>query len=61
MIIENFTLSEYMNQPKEVIENYLTFLKYVHPKKTKQKVFHMKLKHVELIKKGWYIWYSILF
>ena len=50
MIIENFKLIEYLNQTPEVIEKYLIALRYVKPVETKREIFHMKLKHVELIK-----------
>lgn len=50
MIIENFKLIEYLNQPPEVIEKYLIALRYVKPGETVQEIYHMKLKHVEMIK-----------
>lgn len=50
MIIENFKLIEYLNQPPEVVEGYLVALRYLKPRETKREVFNMKLKHVEMIK-----------
>ena len=50
MIIENFKLIEFINQPPEVIERTMIALRYLKPIKTKREIFHMKLKHVELIK-----------
>lgn len=50
MIIENFKLIEYLNQTPEVIEKYLIALRYIKPLKTEREIYHMKLKHVEMIK-----------
>jgi hypothetical protein len=50
MIITNYKLIEYLNQPREVIEKYLIALRYIKPCETKQEVYHMKLKDVEFIK-----------
>lgn len=50
MIIENFTLYEYLNQSPELIEQYLIALRYLKPIETKQPVYEMKLKDVEFFK-----------
>lgn len=50
MIIENFKLIEYLNQPPEIIEGYLIALRYLKPLETEQEVFHMTLRDVEFIK-----------
>ena len=50
--IENFTLIEFATKPKELIEEYLIALRYVPARKTKKQLFHMKLKHVEMIKQN---------
>jgi hypothetical protein len=50
MIIDNFKLIEYLNQPPEVIEQYLIALRYLKPKETEQQLYKMKLKEVEEIK-----------
>lgn len=52
MNIENFTLLEFFNQKKELIQEYTVALSYLKPKKTRCEIFEMKLKHVELIKNG---------
>lgn len=50
MIIENFKLIEYLNQPIEVIEKYLIALRYLKPIETEQEVYNMTLGEVEFIK-----------
>lgn len=54
MIIENFTLKEFLMQDTKLVNEYIVALSYLKPCKTKRTVFHMKLKHVELIKKKLY-------
>lgn len=48
--IENFKLIEFFNQDKTLIEEYLVALGYIKPIETEQELFHMKFKHVELVK-----------
>lgn len=50
MIIENFKLIEYLNQPPELVEKYLIALRYIKPIETKQEIHNMSLRNVELIK-----------
>ena len=52
MIIENYTLKEFLKQEKSLIEKYVVALQYMKPIKTNKVVFHLKLKHVEYIKKN---------
>lgn len=50
MIITNFKLKDYLKQSPELIEQYLIALRYIKPIKTKRELFHLKLRHVELVK-----------
>lgn len=50
MEISNFTLLEFINQPKELIEEYMICLRYLRPSETVNPVIHLKLKEVEQIK-----------
>lgn len=54
MQIENFTLLEFLQKPPELIQEYVTALNYIKPLPTRKEIFHMKLKHVEFIKKNIY-------
>ena len=54
MIIENFKLKNFLKQKKELIEKYVVALQFINPIQTKKEVFHLKLKHVEFIKKNIY-------
>lgn len=54
MEITNYKLSEFLKQDRELIEEYVTALSYLKPITTKRKVFHMKFKHVEFIKRNLY-------
>lgn len=54
MKITNFKLVDYLNQPSELINEYAVALRYIKPKPTKKEVFHMKLKHVDFIKRNLY-------
>jgi len=52
MNITNYKLIDFLNQQPELISEYSTALSYISPSKTKKDIFHMKLKHVEFIKKN---------
>jgi hypothetical protein len=52
MIIENYTLIDFLLQPEKLIEEYIVALRYIKPVKTTCEIFHMKLKHVEMIKEN---------
>lgn len=52
MIIENFTLKEFLKQEVSLIQEYVVALQYAPQVQTKKEVFHLKLKHVEYIKKN---------
>ncbi len=52
MNIENYTLSEFAKQSVELIERYIVALRYIKPVATVQELFHMKLKHVEMVKQN---------
>lgn len=52
MEITNFKLIDFVNQEPEIIQEYMVALRYLNPLETKRKIFHMKLKHVEMIKKS---------
>lgn len=54
MTIDNFKLKDFLLQPKELIQQYIVILTYKPPIPTRQEVFHMKLKHVEMIKTNIY-------
>lgn len=51
MEIENFKLIDFFNQKPELIEEYIRVLRYIKPLETERKVFEMKLRHVEAIKR----------
>lgn len=51
MKITNFKLIDFLNQPRELINEYIVALRYVPARETKRQLFNMKLKHVEMIKK----------
>lgn len=52
--IINFKLKDFLLQDAELVREYLLALQYLKPAKTKKEVFHLKLKHVEHIKKNLY-------
>lgn len=52
MLITNYKLIDFMNQPPELIGQYLVVMKYIRPQATKCRILNMKLKHVEMIKQG---------
>jgi len=49
--IENFKLGEFLSKEASLIEQYISVLQYAKPVETKRRVFNMKLKEVEDIKK----------
>lgn len=51
MELTNYKLIEFLNQPAELINEYLVALKYLKPIDTERKLMFMKLKHVELVKR----------
>ena len=51
MKITNYKLIEFMNQPPELVQEYLVALRYLKPRETAREVFSMKLKEVEMIKR----------
>lgn len=52
MEITNFKLIDFLNQSPELIEDYVVKLRYLKPIATKQEVYHMTLKQVEMIKEN---------
>ena len=54
MTIENFELKDFLTKDEETVRKYVTALNFVKPVNTKKEVFHMKLKHVEFIKRNLY-------
>ncbi len=49
--IENFKLKEFVTKPQDLIEEYLTILRYIKSTKTENDIFHMRLRDVENLKK----------
>lgn len=54
MEIENYKLKDFLRKDRSIIERYVVALQYLNPEDTAREVFHMKLKHVEFIKKNLY-------
>lgn len=54
MEITNYKLKDFLIQPRELIQEYITILGYAKKIETKKEVFQMKLKHVEMIKENLY-------
>lgn len=50
MEIINYKLINFLNLPIEQIEKYIVALKYLKPRETKNQIYRMKLKDVEMIK-----------
>lgn len=50
--IENFKLSEFLNQDIETIKAYVTILKFIPSQETENEIFHMKLEDVEFFKQN---------
>lgn len=50
MEITNYKLIDFFNQDRNLIDEYVVALRYIKAKETKRELFHMKLKHVEMIK-----------
>lgn len=54
MIIKNFKLKHFLRQDVDLIKEYIVMLQYLKSRKTKRRVFHLKLKQVEFIKSNLY-------
>ena len=54
MEIIDYPLKEFLQQPQELIDDYMSYLKFLQPIPTVKKVYHMKLKDVEFIKNNLY-------
>lgn len=51
MRIDNFKLIDFFNQSPKLIGEYMVVMKYLKPSETRKRIFEMKLKKVELIKR----------
>jgi hypothetical protein len=51
MIITNFKLIDFLNQPEEIVHEYSIALSYVKPSETRNKLAKMTLRQVEYVKR----------